>query len=241
MSLFLPNQNITSTPEVKDDPLRKEFDQVSDQFVNVFNSIDNTKYYELCVKFRNLYNSLDQKNLLTDDISASLKTYEQLKVVEKDYDLDYDLQGIRTALLTKEASIEIINEMKEFMRLKPDLDSIRRTITLFLEKFFEKYQTLLTKNADHRKIESINQMVTDLHNMDNTEDTTVYQLWSDGEVLFTKGNGLYGHRSFFQHESPMTLPKGLKFPLSKTGQKETYALLKGGECDKIRQMMRSLQ
>lgn len=92
------------------------------------------------------------------------------------------------------------------------------------------------KVGNKEQILTINSKVTKLHNMSHVEDRHVYELWSDGEIRSTKGNGLYGQRSFFTTKKSMVLPEGFVFPVSYTDDL-SYAIMSLDECDEIRSEM----
>jgi hypothetical protein len=102
-----------------------------------------------------------------------------------------------------------------------------------------KEQAQKKVEANQDEVDAINDLVAKLHSEDNaTQANDAYELYSDGEIMSTKGGELYGLRSKFQRVCPMILAPVFKFPLKKGNF--TYAILKREDCYAIRERMAKL-
>ncbi len=90
-------------------------------------------------------------------------------------------------------------------------------------------------NFEKKKdIQAINDQVLKLHDIKYTKEYHVYELYSDGEILTTKGGELYGDRTFFSDMPAMILPE-FTFPIK--NKNLSYAVM---TCKDARMMRKKM-
>jgi len=76
---------------------------------------------------------------------------------------------------------------------------------------------------------------------DAPNDNTIYKLYNDGQLNYTKGGFAYGQRSEFEWGAPILRQheaSAVKFPKKVPGTDNTFCELLQGEADHIRALMK---
>lgn len=219
--------------------LREEFNKVYGTFVDLYNATHVQEEGQKRWKFVQYYQTMYRRDTIDSHLQVSFESYKMLGELLMKFETGVDSYRLSHVRFRNEIEPDegMISSMRKFIKNYDSIKAVGKTITIFLEDFEEERKQFLTKNVDPAKIEEINKLVQEWHDENLIQNSVVYQLWSDGETTSTKGGELFGQRRLIPEEYEFYLPEGYKFPCTKTGVKETYAIMSYENCIKVAKMM----
>ena len=127
------------------------------------------------------------------------------------------------------------NDVAKFLKNEKKSAKITDVMIMIVKKWIKEN----TKTFTQEQLKPILEKVQAAHDEKWIQQTHVTELWSDGEIISTKGGYLYGHRSNFSFAPPLTHKFDWVFPM-KQGEL-SYAIVESEQVAReLRNMMLAL-
>lgn len=218
---------------------------LKDKFTELCEKIEKTKTYDKTIDYLNLVQkvcgalNVPKEKFVGNDISVTLSVL--CKVARERHPGDVIFNKCRKVHQSKlKITSDLLVEMEQWCINYKEYCGIQNTKVEIMKYVIEqKKELIIRKQKDYKEeIEAINDEVAKLHDIKNTEDVRVYKLYSDGEIMTTKGGVLYGLRSLFTHQPSACIPI---FSFPKQVNDVTCAILKKEDAENIREKMLKFQ